>query len=108
MAKMPKRKPSSTLKIAVAGAQGRMGRAVLSAASMDPDASVAAGWERPGNPDLGRDLGASAGLPNLGVPLAAGPVVEGVDLIIDFTSPESTLAILAAISRSGRRPALVV
>jgi 4-hydroxy-tetrahydrodipicolinate reductase len=111
MAMKPKRNPRNpppTLKIAVAGALGRMGRAVLSAASLDPDATVVAGWERPGNPDLGRDLGASAGLPNLGVPLAARPAVEGADLIIDFTSPESTLAILEAVARSGTRPALVI
>jgi 4-hydroxy-tetrahydrodipicolinate reductase len=105
---MPKKIATPPLKIAVAGALGRMGRAVLSAASKDTSLAVVAGWERPGNAALGQDLGAAVGLPNLGARLGAGPVVDGVDVIVDFTSPESTLAILAAAARSGRAPALVI
>ena len=96
------------IRIAVAGALGRMGRAILGVAAQDARVSIAAGWERPGDPRLGQDLGAAAGLPALGVPLAGAPQLEGVDVVIDFTSPEATLALVAAALRLKQAPALVI
>jgi 4-hydroxy-tetrahydrodipicolinate reductase len=109
MATMPPKKSlSPKLKIAVAGALGRMGRAILAVASRDHSLAVVAGWERPGNADLGLDLGAAAGLSHLGLILSQGPLAEGVDVIVDFSTPQSTLATLATAARAKRRPAVVI
>jgi 4-hydroxy-tetrahydrodipicolinate reductase len=96
------------VKIAVAGALGRMGRAILGVAAQDPRVRVAAGWERPGGPLLGQDLGTAAGLPALGVALTGAPHLQGVDVVIDFTSPEATLALVAAALAQKQAPALVI
>src|SRR5690606_9262322 len=51
-----------TLSIAIAGAAGRMGRALIRAACADPRFSVAGGTERSEGQFLGADLGALAGI----------------------------------------------
>jgi 4-hydroxy-tetrahydrodipicolinate reductase len=99
---------AAPLKVAVAGALGRMGVAVLTVASRSGDIRVVAGWERPGHPALGSDLGVAAGLPALGVSLGAGPQVDGADVVIDFTTPSSTLANIEAAKKSKARPGLVI
>jgi 4-hydroxy-tetrahydrodipicolinate reductase len=99
---------SAPVRIAVAGALGRMGRAILGVASQDPRVQVAAGWERPGHAALGQDLGLAAGLGRLGVPLSAGPSLDGVDAIIDFTAPTATLAHLAAAQKARSKPAVII
>lgn len=99
---------SKPVRIAVAGALGRMGRAILGVASQDPRLLIAAGWERPGHALQGQDLGVAAGLKSLGVPLAGQPQLEGVDVVIDFTSPAATLALVAQALRMKQAPALVI
>jgi len=96
------------VRVAIAGALGRMGRAIQAVAASDPGVAIVAGWERPGHAALGQDLGSAAGMPALGVPLSAGPVADGVDVIIDFTAPESTLATLALAAGSRARPGVVI
>jgi 4-hydroxy-tetrahydrodipicolinate reductase len=96
------------LKIAVAGALGRMGRALLAAAAQDPSLAVVAGWERKGNALAGQDLGLAAGMAALGVPLAEGPAFNGADVAIDFTAPAATLETLAAAAASPKAVALVI
>jgi len=81
------------LKIGIAGALGRMGRAVAAAAEADPDVVVAARFDRP-------DL-TGEGLVSQGEALAAS------DVIIDFTLPAASVALArAAAARGG--PALVI
>jgi 4-hydroxy-tetrahydrodipicolinate reductase len=105
---MKKKGAAPKLRIAVAGALGRMGRAILGVAEADASLAVVAGWDRPGHADLGRDIGSAAGIRNLGAPLVASAVAEGVDVIVDFSSPESTLATLAVAARAKRKPAVVI
>lgn len=100
---------SARVRIAVAGALGRMGRAILTAASQDPRVQVVGGWERPGHAGVGQDLGSAAGLPQFGVALAAGPgPLAGVDAVIDFTSPAATLFNLAAAQKARVKPAVII
>ena len=81
------------MKIGIAGALGRMGRAVAAAAEADPDVVVAARFDRP-------DL-TGEGLVSQGEALAAS------DVIIDFTLPAASVALArAAAARGG--PALVI
>lgn len=100
---------SARIRLGVAGALGRMGRAILSVAAQDPKVQVVAGWERPGHQAIGQDLGVIAGLAPLGVALTAGPGdLAGVEAIIDFTAPKGTLANLAAAQKAATRPALII
>jgi 4-hydroxy-tetrahydrodipicolinate reductase len=95
-------------KIAVAGALGRMGRAVMAAAIQDPNAAIVGGWERPGHAGMGQDLGVAAGLPALGIALGDRPSAEEADVIIDFTNPAANQAVLAEAMAAPHKPALVI
>jgi 4-hydroxy-tetrahydrodipicolinate reductase len=93
----------SDMKIAVLGASGRMGQALVRVLHETPGCTVAAGLEAKGAPAVGRDLGEVAGLGSLGVPITDDPlpVFADVDGVLDFTSPTATtgFAALAAQAR---------
>ena len=78
------------MKIAVAGAGGRMGQALIEAVVADPDLTLAAAFDVPGSPVFGREL---AGVEATSDVAAA---VSVSDVVIDFTRPEGTLAHLRA------------
>lgn len=91
------------LRIAIAGASGRMGRTLIEAVLGAPDMRLVAAFEQAGNPLLGKDAGELVGA-SCGVPLTAD-VEAGValaDCAIDFTRPEGTIAHLEACRRQGR------
>jgi 4-hydroxy-tetrahydrodipicolinate reductase len=92
------------LRIAVAGASGRMGRALIEAVLAAPDLELRGAFERRGHPSVGRDAGELCGS-RCGV--AIGEEVESAvancDVLVDFTRPEATLAHLAACRRRGVR-----
>jgi 4-hydroxy-tetrahydrodipicolinate reductase len=69
-----------TLKVAVAGASGRMGRMLIEAVEAAPDCALA------GTLDIGHDI-------------AKG--LADAQVLIDFTRPEGTLAYLAACRERG-------
>jgi 4-hydroxy-tetrahydrodipicolinate reductase len=89
------------MKLAIAGASGRMGRMLIETALSEPDATVVAALDRPDSPDIGRDcaefLGRATGA-RVTADLAA---VAGSDVLIDFTRPEATLAHLDACVAAG-------
>jgi 4-hydroxy-tetrahydrodipicolinate reductase len=80
-------------KVIVAGAAGRMGRRITYMVEQHPDLQLAGGFEQPGNPEIGKDLGELAGIEKLGVPLSEGlaSVIDKGDVIIDFTFHEATM-----------------
>ena len=83
----------SKTSILVAGAGGRMGRAVVAEILKTPGASLAGGFERPGGPDIGKDIGVLAGLDALGL-MVEGSAEKGLTragALIDFTAPAATL-----------------
>ncbi|MFZ5534242.1 MAG: 4-hydroxy-tetrahydrodipicolinate reductase [Pseudomonadota bacterium] len=92
------------VKVGIAGAAGRMGRALLTAAQGRSDLAVTAALEAPGHPALGQDAGVLAGIGALGVPLTAdiGAALARCEVLIEFTRPEPTLAHLAACRDQGR------
>ncbi|MDR3417013.1 MAG: 4-hydroxy-tetrahydrodipicolinate reductase [Nevskia sp.] len=96
------------VKIAILGAAGRMGRALIQSFPAAPEARFAAALDRAGCPELGQDAAQLAGLPAAGVPLGAdlAAAVAAVDVVVDFTRPEGTMAALDACLRAGK--ALVV
>ncbi len=93
------------MKIAVAGAAGRMGRTLIQAIHEQEGVTLGAASERPGSSLLGSDAGELAALGRLGVPLVASlaEVIEQFDLLIDFTSPAATLEHLALCRAHGKR-----
>jgi 4-hydroxy-tetrahydrodipicolinate reductase len=87
------------IRLAVAGAAGRMGRTILSLAAKDADFKIVAGFENPGNPVIGKDLGEVLGLGKLSIPVSQYPftALKDADVLIDFTHPSSTEATLAEV-----------
>jgi len=90
------------LRIAVAGASGRMGRMLIQAVEAASDCTLAGALDVAGSPSLGQDAAAFRGRP-CGVPITADlrAGLAGADVLIDFTRPEGTLAHLAVCSELG-------
>jgi len=82
----------SKLRIAINGAAGRMGRRIIALASVDPHFQVIAALEFPEHPQIGQDAGEVAGVGPLGV-LLTSHLNTDVDVLIDFSVPESADAI---------------
>lgn len=98
-----------TLSIAIAGAGGRMGRALVRAANEDSRFAITGGTERSGGQFLGADLGALAGIAPLFMSTADATerAAEKADVWIDFTAPEATLAALDALTSTQTRAAVI-
>ena len=92
------------LRIAIAGAGGRMGRALIEAVSGAPGLKLSAALEQPGHPAVGRDAGEWCGTSS-GVRIGADAVqaVSASDVLVDFTRPDGTLGHLAACRKHGVR-----
>ena len=91
------------IRVAIAGASGRMGRMLIEAALQDEGIALAAAFDRPDSPLIGRDAGELSGLAS-GVALGgeAAAAIAAADCLIDFTRPEGTLAHLAHAVRLGK------
>jgi 4-hydroxy-tetrahydrodipicolinate reductase len=92
----------SALRIAVAGASGRMGRTLIRALAESEDLRLAFALERSGHPQLGQDAGTLAGLPPTGVPLSDGAeaAVGACDAVLDFTAPAASIALAEAAAQA--------
>ncbi|RQR67182.1 4-hydroxy-tetrahydrodipicolinate reductase [Burkholderia sp. Bp9126] len=88
------------MKIAIAGASGRMGRMLIEAVLNDSDAQLVGALDRAGSPFLGQDAGAFLGK-QTGVTLTddLDAVFAQADYLIDFTRPEGTIAHVEAALR---------
>lgn len=92
--------------VAVAGAAGRMGRALVESLAAHPEARLAVALEVPGSAALGLDAGAAVGR-HTGVAITANlDALAVADVLIDFTRPEGTLAHLEVCRRHGVRPVI--
>jgi 4-hydroxy-tetrahydrodipicolinate reductase len=87
----------SDMRLIVAGAGGRMGRALTRVISEVPGAIITGALEAPGSELLGKDAGVLAGLPANGVKLSADlwSLSGEADGILDFTVPAATIANVA-------------
>lgn len=90
--------------IVVTGASGRMGRMLVEAVLASDAAHLAGAVVRPGHAWAGQDVGTAMGGQPVGVIVTDDPIeaVAGAQAIIDFTTPEATLAFaeLAAQARA--------
>ncbi|TVZ40237.1 dihydrodipicolinate reductase [Alteromonadaceae bacterium 2753L.S.0a.02] len=93
-----------TIKIAVTGAGGRMGKILIEAVSMAEGAELTAAIERPESSLVGADAGELAGVGKLDVPVVGDieQVVESFDVLIDFTVPVATLANAQVCAAAGK------
>jgi 4-hydroxy-tetrahydrodipicolinate reductase len=81
------------VKVAIAGAGGRMGRTLIDAVRADAGLSLSAAFDVPGSDTLGTQLGGVQVISDFGKAIAQS------DVVIDFTRPEGTLAHLEACAR---------
>jgi 4-hydroxy-tetrahydrodipicolinate reductase len=84
------------LRIAVSGAAGRMGRAVIAACDDTDGVVCTVGTERPESTIIGSDVGEVAGIARSGTAVVPdiGEVLDRFDVAVDFTRPDATLATL--------------
>jgi 4-hydroxy-tetrahydrodipicolinate reductase len=92
----------SDMRLVVVGAAGRMGRMLVKAIHEAPGCTLAAAIERPGSPMLGQDAGVLAGLPASGVLVSddAAPAFAAAEGVLDFTTPDSTVAFAALAAQA--------
>ena len=84
------------MRIAIAGASGRMGRMLVEAVLNSSDLQLAVALDQPDSPSLGQDAGAFLGA-DTGVLISSKlDALADADCLIDFTRPEGTLAHLQA------------
>jgi 4-hydroxy-tetrahydrodipicolinate reductase len=90
------------MKIAIAGAAGRMGRTLTRIAAQTPGINIAGGLESSGSPHVGADMGELAGIGKLGVTISsdAQALLARVEGVVDFTLPAATVALSALAGRA--------
>ena len=89
-----------TLKLAIAGAGGRMGRVLTRIITETNGCEIAGGLEAKGSTLVGTDMGVLSGIGALNVLINddVESVLRHVDGIIDFTVPAATLSLIARTS----------
>jgi 4-hydroxy-tetrahydrodipicolinate reductase len=82
------------VKAIVLGAAGRMGVRIISLMKESGAVCLGAAVEVKGHPSLGADAGETAGIQRLGIPITEdlASVIDHGQVVIDFTTPQSTLA----------------
>lgn len=93
----------SDLKVAIAGAGGKMGAANIRAVTAAPGIAVISAFDRAGAPAVGKDAGELAGIEALGVTVTddVAAALAGADAIIDFTAPANSVALAGEAARRG-------
>ncbi len=102
MANLAPETSSAPLRVAVAGASGRMGRMLIEALRDSGDCVLVGALDVPTSPGIGCDATAFLGVAS-GVPITADleQGLANANVLIDFTRPEGTLAHLAVCARLG-------
>lgn len=96
------------INIAINGAAGRMGRCLIQAVAETEGLQLSAAIDRPESSLIGVDAGELAGVGKLGVMLSADLelATQQSDVIIDFTIPEATMALLPLCAKNQCRPVI--
>lgn len=86
------------IRLAVAGAAGRMGKTILSLAKQDKGFQIVGALENAASPAIGEDLGQLLGSSAIGICVSKDPlaVLKKADVLIDFTHPTALPANLRA------------
>lgn len=80
-------------RIAIAGAAGRMGKALIESTHKNSATSLGAAIVRPGSSLIGADAGELGNVGKLGISVVGtvAEVIDQFDVLIDFSSPMATL-----------------
>jgi 4-hydroxy-tetrahydrodipicolinate reductase len=93
---------TAPVKVAVAGASGRMGRMLIEAILKDDGVTLAAVFDRPGSAVTGQTAGGLVGQAcEVVIGDDARAAIGAADCLIDFTRPEGTLQHLALCRELG-------
>jgi len=93
----------SAVRVAIAGAGGRMGRALLEAATSTEGIVLAGALDIAGSPCVGRDAAElCAGAQGVLVASDAAQAIKSADVLVDFTRPEGTLGHVLACRKAKR------
>jgi 4-hydroxy-tetrahydrodipicolinate reductase len=89
------------MRLAIFGATGRMGLAIVRLSRADTDVQIVGAICASGDPGLGRDIGELAGVGALGVVTTAdvGSGLLGADVVIDFSTASAVPMLFAAAAR---------
>ncbi|HZR47696.1 MAG TPA: 4-hydroxy-tetrahydrodipicolinate reductase [Candidatus Manganitrophaceae bacterium] len=84
------------MKLIIAGAAGRMGRAILESLYQEEDLTLGAALEKKGHPSVGKDAGALIVVGKWGVSVSDRSKKTPLtgDVVIDFTYPAETLSLV--------------
>jgi len=93
------------IRIAVAGASGRMGLCLIRAATLAERTALAIAVSRPGSDAVGKDAGELAGIGALGVKVVDdfAAAVDQIDVLIDFTRPDASMAFVKLCRQAGKK-----
>ena len=91
------------IRAVVAGAAGRMGGRIINMIHKTDDIELSGAFERPDHPAIAKDVGEVVGLGKMGIDLKGdiSDVMGNGDVLIDFTTPESTLHNIRFIAQTG-------
>ena len=91
------------MRLIVAGAAGRMGRALINLIAATDGVALSGALEGPGSAAIGQDAGSFAGCRPLDVKISSDPLaaIVAADGILDFTTPRASLE-LAALAAQAR------
>ncbi len=91
------------LRIAIAGAGGRMGAANIRAVLGHSETLLVAAFDRKGSPLIGKDAGTHAGLEPAGIFIGedVSSALDGTDAVIDFTAPAASVALAKEAAKRG-------
>ena len=93
------------IKIAIAGAAGRMGRTLIEACHNESGCQLGAALERFDSTLLGADAGELSGIGRNGIAVQAdiNTCLDNFDVLIDFTTVDSTLDHIEACRDAGKK-----
>ena len=94
----------SMLKIAVSGAAGRMGGAVIKAVDQSPELELGAALVRPGHPWAGQNAAEVLFVQTGGVRITDDPMqaLESCEALIDFSQPEASVGFARLAAQTGK------
>lgn len=93
-------------RLLITGASGRMGKQLIQSIGLMEDCQVVGATDHPDGPTIGEDAGEQAGVKHLDVPvtcdIAKALRETDAEIVIDFTRPEATMAVVAACQTAKR------
>ena len=92
------------IRVIVDGACGRMGKMIIQGVVQQKDMQLVGATEFSEHPQLGQDAGEVAGIGRLGVPVSGDlpAILDGGDVVIEFTTPRATLEHLRNVVDAGK------